>query len=90
MRRQYVYRTEKIDGVVRRIYVGTADSDEARQYLQAVEARRKTEREQRDVAALLDLLDWSVDSLRECERSAIRERGYHQTKGRKWKPDSTQ
>lgn len=84
MSERYVYRSEKVDGRVRRIYVGTADSVDAEVYAMERDQQRRLRMEQRAVAELLELDDDTTD-LRRLECLAIQERGYKQTKDRRWK-----
>lgn len=85
---RYVYRSEKVDGRVRRVYVGTADSVEAEIYAMERDQHRRLQTELQAVADLLGVDDDAVD-LRRLETTAIQERGYTQTKNRRWKPNRT-
>jgi len=85
MAKRYVYRTWKADGVVRRQYVGKADSVEAQRYLRARERRKRMQEHLQFIQMIDDILDASQDDLSMLEAAALRERGYERTKDRRWK-----
>lgn len=87
---RYVYTTQREGGVVRRRYIGTADSVAADEHRQSVELRRKRRQQIVDSAAFLELLESSSRDLSELEAEAMRERGYERNEQRKWKPCKTQ
>ena len=86
MSERYVYRSEKIDGRVRRVYVGKTDSVPAMLYALERDQQRRLQAEQQAVADMLDLDNVDAVDLRRLETLAIQERGYSLTKSRKWKP----
>lgn len=86
MSERYVYRSEKADGRVRRVYVGKTDSVPAMLYALERDQQRRLQAEQQAVADMLELDNVDAVDLRRLETLAIQERGYSQTKSRKWKP----
>lgn len=90
MPQQYVYRSQKVAGQVRRYYVGTVDSAEAEDYRQEVERRRRQRDQLKNEERLLDELESLDVDLQELEASAMAERGYEQTESRKWRKQQQQ
>jgi hypothetical protein len=84
-RQRYIYRSERQDGAVRRVYVGTSDSPAAAEYLQEVEDKRKEREQIRVYAEYCEQLDANAADLTELEALAMRERGYERTEQRKWR-----